>query len=455
MTRTQNGQILTNLSSRPLPEPSRNKSQRLQTGQLHGFWLRLVQSLWLCIVVPAYILLVANIPALFASLHVLHASGARVFTGQLSFDDLRALQTLGLSLDVYAALLVGFTLFFQLCYACIGVLLFWRRPDTRVAIFISFALMMLPFGFANITLQALPADWSWLVRTVSALGNCGLLLCAFVFPDGRYVPSWTRWLVLLMLVYWGAFVIFPSMGIDRSIISLALFFCFVLLAIALQLYRYRYVSRPKQQQQTKWALLGVTIAVVGNILPRLLYYLVLLPVWHGSSLAYALEVCLIMVMMLAIPFTLGIAILRYRLWDIDHIINRALVYSTLTATLGLIYIGLVLVQQLLLRDFIQQTNDLVLVASTLIVAALFQPLRRRIQTIIDRRFYRQKYDAARTLEAFGTVIRNEVELARLSDHLLAVVQETMQPEHVSLWLRDVEAPEPRKTRLLPRISENN
>lgn len=427
----------------------------MQTGQIRGFWLHLVQLLWLCVVVPAYVLLLANIPAYFASLHVLHASGAQVFTGQLSIDDLRALHAWGLSLDLYAASLVVFTLLFQLSYACVGALLFWRRPDTRVAIFTSFALMMLPFGFANITLQALPTDWTWFIRTVSALGNGGLLLCAFVFPDGRYVPSWTRWLVLLMLVYWGAFAIVPSMGLDRSVFSLALFFCFVLVAIALQLYRYRYVSMPKQQQQTKWALLGVTIAVAGNILPRLLYYFVLVPLTHGSSLAFALEVCLIMALMLAIPFTLGIAILRYRLWDIDHIINRALVYSTLTAALGLIYVGLVLGQQLLLRGLLQQTNDIVLVASTLVVAALFQPLRSRIQTIIDRRFYRQKYDAARTLEIFGAVIRNEVDLARLSDHLLAVVEETMQPEHVSLWLRGAEQLEPRTTRLLPRISENN
>jgi hypothetical protein len=244
------------------------------------------------------------------------------------------------------------------------------------------------------------------------------------------------------------------MGLDRSMGSLALFFCFVLVAIALQLYRYRFVSRPIQQQQTKWALLGVTIAVAGNILPRLLYYLVLLPLTHDSLLAFTLEVCLIMALMLAIPFTLGIAILRYRLWDIDRVINRALVYSTLTAALGAIYAGLILGQQLLLSGFIQQTNDLVLVVSTLVVAALFQPLRRRIQTIIDRRFYRQKYDAARTLEAFGALIRNELDLDQLSDHLLAVVEETMQPAHVSLWLQRVEAPEPRTTRLLPRISAN-
>ncbi len=157
--------------------------------------------------------------------------------------------------------------------------------------------------------------------------------------------------------------------------------------------------------------------------------------------------------MLAIPFTLGIAVLHYRLWDIDVFINRALVYSTLTATLGLIYVGLILGLQFLLRGLIKQTNDIALVASTLAIVGLFQPLRRRIQTLIDRRFYRQKYDANKTLAAFSTVIRNEMDLNQLREHLVAVVQETMQPAHVSLWFCHPEPSRERNTRLLPRIDE--
>jgi len=126
--------------------------------------------------------------------------------------------------------------------------------------------------------------------------------------------------------------------------------------------------------------------------------------------------------MLAIPFTLAIAVLHYRLWDIDVIINRTLVYGTLTVTLGLIFVGLVLGLQFLVRGMIQQTNDIALVASTLVIAALFEPLRRQIQTLIDRRFYRQKYDAAKTIAAFGAILRNEVDLNQLSESLAAVVQ---------------------------------
>jgi hypothetical protein len=160
-------------------------------------------------------------------------------------------------------------------------------------------------------------------------------------------------------------------------------------------------------------------------------------------------------LMLLIPLSLGFAILRSRLWDIDIIINRTLVYGALTGTLALIYVGLVIGLQSLLHRLTGQVLDspLVIVGSTLLIAALFQPLRHRIQNSIDRRFYRRKYDAARTLEAFAVDLRNEVDLNTLTEHLVAVVQETMQPAHISLWLRNREAPEEQDTRLLPRIDE--
>jgi hypothetical protein len=148
-----------------------------------------------------------------------------------------------------------------------------------------------------------------------------------------------------------------------------------------------------------------------------------------------LNISVFLIFLLMLPISIAIAILRSRLWDIDTIINKALVYGSLTALLAAVYAGLIIGLESLAGLFSRQsTQPPVIVVSTLAIAALFQPLRSRIQRLIDRRFYRRKYDAVRTLEAFSATLRNEVDLATLSEQLLGIVEETMQPAHVSLWL---------------------
>jgi hypothetical protein len=190
------------------------------------------------------------------------------------------------------------------------------------------------------------------------------------------------------------------------------------------------VSNLVQRQQTKWVVYGFTaniVIVFGAFLPALIF--------PRSIFALAFPLFYICTLFLY-PLTIGIAILRYRLWDIDLVINRTLVYGTLMVMLALVYVGLVIGLQSLVHLVTGTISEqpLVIVASTLAIYALFQPLRRRIQTVIDRRFYRRKYDAARTLAVFSATLRNEVDLNQLRENLLNVVQETMQPTHVSLWL---------------------
>jgi hypothetical protein len=147
------------------------------------------------------------------------------------------------------------------------------------------------------------------------------------------------------------------------------------------------------------------------------------------------SIVIISVALLGLPIFTGIAIVRHRLYDIDLLINRTLVYGSLTATLVLVYIGSVVSLQAAVRVLTGQESTLAIVASTLAIAALFNPLRRRVQAFVDRRFYRSKYDAANTLEAFNARLRDETELDTLSDDVVGVVRETVQPAHVSLWLR--------------------
>jgi hypothetical protein len=229
---------------------------------------------------------------------------------------------------------------------------------------------------------------------------------------------------------------FPSSPVWLYAVLVVAYFALLVSVMIAQIYRYRLVSSPLQRQQTKWVVYSLTVIVLlvvaiylpPSILPALS---------PAGSLSASISNTIVALITLLLPLSFVLAILRYRLWDIDIVINRTLVYGTLTASLALIYVGLVIGLGALVRLFTGQVSQspVVIVASTLAIAALFQPLRHRIQVVIDRRFYRRKYDAVRTLEAFSAILRQEVDLDQLREELMAVVQETMQPSQVSLWLR--------------------
>ena len=203
-----------------------------------------------------------------------------------------------------------------------------------------------------------------------------------------------------------------------------------------QIYRYARVSGPVERQQTKLVVFGVAVALAGALTTIFTVGAAvdLPPEEVGPRM---LSMLLMDALGLLIPLSIGMAVLRSRLFDIDIVINRTLVYGSLSVMLGLVYLGGVATTQAIFRALTgqEQQPQLAIVISTLVIAALFNPLRQRIQSFIDRRFYRRKYDAIKTLEAFSVKLRDETDLSALSDDLVGVVRETMQPSHVSLWLR--------------------
>lgn len=210
----------------------------------------------------------------------------------------------------------------------------------------------------------------------------------------------------------------------------------VLTIIILQIYRYRRSSTAIQRQQTKWAITGLLAVLIAN-------QIFWLPTGFtplGETLYMPISFLFYQLVILALPITFFIAIQRHRLYDIDTIINRTLVYGSVTVMLAAVYIacivGLQALSRTLLRTHGNPNEPLTIVISTVLIAALFQPLQRRVQRVVDRRFYRTKYDAHKAVEAFGMALRQEVDIHSFNQQLVTVVQQTMEPAHISLWLND-------------------
>ncbi len=430
-----------------------SKSRSVTTDfQLEGVWLHLARGAWI-----GYMLV--SLLVILLTLVVTRGQGFAIcpfiVSCALTTATAQALHHLSISPASYAIYNLVLALLQSLVFLSVGGFIFWRKSREPVALVASFTLV-------NI------GSWSFFPTTTYPLevifGNI-YGLCVFTalgyflvtFPDGRFVPRWSWLLVVLWLVQ-AIFNEIPGpYNIDSwpPLLNAALLLLIYGGTLSVLIYRYVRVFSFSQRQQAKWLLFGFG----GGFVLVILYVLIrsLVPGLGAPDSPYQLaDGTLTTLVFLFVPLSVGVAILRARLWDIDVIIRRTLVYSTLTVILALLYVGLVISLESLLRLFTGQVSQspVIIVASTLAIAALFQPLRRRIQRIIDRRFYRSKYDAARTLAAFSATLRQEVDLDQLSEHLITVVQETMQPAHVSLWLRPPEQDGKQRTpwRATPPVS---
>ncbi len=364
---------------------------------------------------------------------------------QLTPENLQAIEGLGLSLDFYAAYLVALAIIFVGVCLMLAAVIVWRTQD-RMALFV--ALVLVLFGTtmpqAPQTVAVSHAVLSWLSHSLGFLGFASIALFINLFPSGRFVPRWTRWAALVWIAVAGQSIFFPDSlsNLWFSMLNTLGFMGAAGASLGALVYRYRRRADLIQRQQIKWVVFGIA-AALGIALGIALLSLIFPEPLPSSLLSKMLFPSVFTFAFFLIPISIAVAILRYRLWDIDVIINRTLVYGSLTAALALVYISSVVSLQALLRVLTGQDSTLAIVASTLVIAALFNPLRRRVQGFVDRRFYRRKYDARKTLEAFSAKLKDETDLGTLADDLVGVVGETMQPAHVSFWLR-LDAPKGEK-----------
>jgi hypothetical protein len=330
--------------------------------------------------------------------------------------------------------------------------MFWRRHDEMRAILMS--LFLLAFGAAlpgaAYAIMSATPIWRVTPSLLEAIGWAALLIFALLFPTGGWSPRWARWVAPWWLVWVALFFIFAEPAFSRRpqliIVSYIIWIAWFGVAVCAQIYRYVWDATPLRRQQSKWVALGFVCALVGIMATSAQQIVALSQGRFGQSgLRFALVALVIVICSsLPIPITITIAILRHNLFDIDRLIKFTLVYSALTVILGSAYALAVGAMQLLLRVVagVNASSSSALVISTLGAAALFQPLRRRIQTEIDRQFYRRRYDAARIATTFAASLRDELDLGELAQRLVDVAHHTMRPQHVSLWLAQSERATP-------------
>ncbi|MGH2501024.1 MAG: hypothetical protein ACRDID_00765, partial [Ktedonobacterales bacterium] len=393
-------------------------------------WLLAARLAWLLLMALTVAPFLASLPGYLDS--VTHPTPQNA---ALSSSALRALSDAGILLATYAwasLALLGLALVVSLALA---LLLAWRRSDDWMALSVSLFIVVYVTSNMGAPLNGAETnpDTAWAIL-VAILTTAPVLIITFgvllLFPSGRFAPRWT-WMILAALTFWALVV-----NSLPALLGGALFLGYPLALstiVACMVYRFRRVSTPAQRQQTKWVVAGLVVTLVANQV----FWIPTDFTPLGQTLYAPLAYLVYQLLLALAPITFFIAIQRYQLYDIDAIINRALVYGALTAMLVGVYAGCVLGSQKVIAALTGDagTEPAVIVATTLLVAALVRPLRNRLQALVDRRFYRSKYDATRTVAGFSDALRQETELGALQRRLLETVERTMQPTHASIWLR--------------------
>lgn len=400
--------------------------------------LNLARVVWIIMAGTAVIVFIVG---LIAYLHTPLPSCANIEAGCgpwiMSLEDmaLATQQHLPVSLMLAAYIINGFLP--KLAFALVGLIIFWRRSDDWMALLLS--MMLIGFMIEGIQdLGVITPVVNLLYAFITAI--FGFL--PFIFPNGRFVPRIMRWLsppvVILMVIATSL----PQLGIpvndqNYALANMALFFVWFILGGYAVVYRYQYVSDSIERQQTKWVMAGIlgTFALFIPFTIIAVYFPPSQPSTARLAFFFFIYLPIGFLSYLFIPASIAFAIMRYRLYDIDVIIRKTLVYVLLSALLVLVYFGVVVFLQAVFKTVSDQQSPIAIVISTLLIAALFAPLRRRIQDIIDRRFFRKKYDARQVLAKFSQTVRDETDMENLVHDLIQVVEETIQPEQVFVTMK--------------------
>ena len=321
----------------------------------------------------------------------------------------------------------------------VGFLIFFRKGTDGFGLYLGVVLVLFGSvsGSPGIAFAGSHPEFNWFFTPMGVSGWFGLFLLAFLFPNGRFVPHWTRWIAFFLLVVYGfSILILTNGGAQPPAVLLLAILATMGMGIGSQVYRFRKVSTPFERQQTKWVMAAIVVEAVILIISIIPAFLpdLLKPGSPGNRAALILS-SLPNFFSSLLPLSIAFAILRYHLWDIDLIIRRTLQYGLLSLLLGLLYFGMVVLLGQLVLAITGQNSPLVVVLSTLAIAALFTPLRRRIQNFIDLSFFRRSYNTEHILAGFADLARSETDIHALTVKMVEITTETIQPESISLWIR--------------------
>jgi signal transduction histidine kinase len=414
-----------------LPQPA-----ALAATRLRGGWLAAARVGWLAVALLTLAVFVANLPAEYAGLKAVCA-GAGCAPDDLTPERVAEIQALGLSVEFFAAVFLGAEVLFVAIWFAIGAAIFWRKSDDRAALFV--ALFLVTFSTA-IFLPAAAGRaagtlaW-WPIAVVMVVGSTCFHLFFLLFPDGRFVPAWTRALAPVLLLLHVLALLAPGAPFVRWVnpFRLAPFVTLLVIGVGAQIYRYRRVSGPEQRQQTRlvvFSAIGAVAAVTGaQAVPALL---------QANGVLVLLSAILITYLaLLLIPLAIGVAILRYQLWDIRVLVSRTLVYGALTSCVVGIYVAVVGGLGLL---FHARGNALISLAATGLIAVLFQPLRARLQRGVDRLVYGERHDPYVVLSRLGQRLEANLAPDAVLPTIVETVREALKLPYVAIALRPDQRP---------------